>query len=1101
MGNAQSTEEPRRASQRLSKPRTGNHATAGLLSPGVFSNSSRRFSQAQLPNPPAPSSTVASTPTTLSVVEVPAGPDRRLDSLTSLQSGPGSQKGSKRRSLFRSRSTRVVQSPPLAGFGDGPGSRMVERMSRASSMTYESAVAYYGRVESEPQITRSDSRASWNYNLTSYEAKRLLNLDEEPHDQTTAMSENRTTAVTENTWKSSNPIPSSSNAPIARTDSDVSLYMPVRRRSTIRTPGVATRSASTNRELSPRPRVSVRHSLPPTPSLSRKQSVESYRSGIVSMPALIADPESTLRAVTPCEDKYLSIGAFKLGSLRITNGTPSPLTPELDNSDANGKWGAGQAAARDGYFAGTPLPASGAANIKAPHSARSPGLLSPVHKSLTPSPVLQTTSKVAAEADRLFDDEPQLEYSSVEILDVRLDPSAKAPHAQPESDAATSVTRTDSGFVSTTSPGSEASYKALSKADSGYSSNVSLRSLHGKSKGTENARPAVPEKTSTRGLRTQKEPVTLEKRKPLPGVEVSSPAGVEEDLPPPVPPKDAARYSSGSRLSAKNTPGSSIPPHSPRGGPEAGRSKTMPHMPHPLVTLSLTDGIGSVSSNSDPRSPASVKSPSTEKPGSPRSAGRGTPKTSRLHRLLSSARRPTANSSTTQPVLAPQSATSAPAVQETEQSLIDRAARLPATARRLVLKSRPSLDTLKTIFSVGSFETQLESANPTQTPTSYPSDIRGSGAWKQPLNSATAHLIPRKPITRKPVPVRLGSASETQRKAGSSLRHSVLGVTSAEVPPVPEKSGRRTMSLTSLGEHVLQAGYRASGMNLPSSTADLPSPPLPSPVAKALAAERNSNTSETAYPARRPASLRIPPSLSRKNSRESLQSYPAGQTLASKASMESVGSYASSRPGAGSEPSYPRPHSMISMDPRRLQSFRKYSPQSPPYSPTREAQTNTLPHRHSQTFSPGGSRRNSITSVQSDGAFYSVNTQGWQFRTTQQQQQRQQSLRHRASYDGYSYQYRSTGYPPSMSNGYTAPTQMSSSAGGRSYLNPAATWSRSQADAAAGQYYQPHPVYVPRGHYRNRSMGGTRGESGPNPPYRVLHSYNSPAYRHAPIWG
>lgn len=980
-----------------------------------------------------------------------------------------------------------------------------------SLSTYDEGIVTDYICRHNSQITRSDSRASWNYNLTSYEAKRLLNLDEEPCDQATAMSENRTTTVTETTWKSSNPIPSSSNAPIARTDSDVSLYMPVRRRSTIRTPGVATRSASTNRELSPRPRVNVRHSLPPTPSLSRKQSVESYRSGIVSMPAVIADSDSAARAVTPCEDKYLSIGTFKLGSLRITNGTPSPLTPDLDKTDVNRGWGSGQAAARDGYFSGTPLLGSGAANIKAPYSTRSPGLLSPANKSLTPSPTqaqstspaLQTTSKVAAVADQLFEDEPQPEYSSVEILDVRLDPSAKAPYAQPEPDAVTSVTRTDSGFVSTTSPGSEVSYKALSKADSGYSSNVSLRSLHGKSQGTENARPAVPEKTSIHGLSTQSESIPLESRKPSPGAEVLSPAVVEEDVPPPVPPKDAARYSSGSRLSVNNTPRSDIPSHGPLENRKPGRTTAMQHGLHPIATLSLTNGMESVPSNSDPRSPTSVKSPSSDKPGSPRSASRGPPKTSRLHRLLSSARRPVADSSTTQSTFALESATSSSAFQDVEQSLIDRAARLPATARRLVLKSRPSLDTLKTIFSVGSFETQLDNVNSTHTPTSYPADIGGSGAWKQPLHPAIAHLIPRKPITRKPVPVRLGSAPETHRKPESSLRHSsFIGFTSAEVPPLPEKSSRRTMSLTSLGEHVLESGYRASGINLPSSTADLPSPPLPSPVAKALAAERKSNTSETAYPARRPASLRIPPSLSRKGSRESLQSYPAGQALASKASMESVRSYASSRPGVGSEPSYPRPHSMISMDPRRLQSFRQYSPQSSPYdSPIKEIQTNTVPHRHSQTFSPGGSRRNSITSVQSDGAFYSVNTPGRQFRTTQQQQQRHQSLRHRASYDGYSYQYRSTGYPPSMSNGYTAPPQMSSSTGGRSYLNPAATWSRSQADAAAGQYYQPHPVYVPRGHYRNRSMGGTRAELGPNPPYRVLHSYNSPAYRHAPIWG
>ncbi|SPN99739.1 uncharacterized protein DNG_02590 [Cephalotrichum gorgonifer] len=44
-----------------------------------------------------------------------------------------------------------------------------------------------------------------------------------------------------------------------------------------------------------------------------------------------------------------------------------------------------------------------------------------------------------------------------------------------------------------------------------------------------------------------------------------------------------------------------------------------------------------------------------------------------------------------------------------------------------------------------------------------------------------------------------------------------------------------------------------------------------------------------------------------------------------------------------------------------------------------------------------------------------------------------------------------------------------------------------------------NPPYVPRsGHYRNRSVAS---QSKSNAPYRVLHSYYSPAYRHAPIWG
>jgi hypothetical protein len=206
------------------------------------------------------------------------------------------------------------------------------------------------------------------------------------------------------------------------------------------------------------------------------------------------------------------------------------------------------------------------------------------------------------------------------------------------------------------------------------------------------------------------------------------------------------------------------------------------------------------------------------------------------------------------------------------------------------------------------------------------------------------------------------------------------------------------------------------------------------------------------------------------------------------------------------------------MDPRRLQSFRGYqnSPLSPPYSnsPDWEVQTDLgMSRRASQTFAgPSSSRRNSISSVQSEGGFHPHSVQAWQVRTAQQQHP--PPLRHRASYDGYSSQRRLSqyGYPPSMSNGYTAPVKPAHqyydgrrhSRGGQ--LDAASTWSRSQADAAAGQRYQGgggqyYYQHVPRGHYRNRSLGDRSGGRALNPPYRVLHSYNSPAYRNAPIWG
>ncbi|KAJ4298577.1 hypothetical protein N0V88_003607 [Collariella sp. IMI 366227] len=329
-----------------------------------------------------------------------------------------------------------------------------------------------------------EHRASWNYNLGSYEAQRLLNLAEEPGlDHETAKSENRLPMVTDAAWKSSNPahIPS---APISRANSDLSLYMPVRRRSIIQTPGVATRSVSM-RDLPPLPQPSFRLSHPPTPSLSRQHSVESYRSGIISMPPRIQDLDYAERVVTPRGDEYLSIGAFKLGSLRITNGSPSPLTPEVGRG-RDGSETLRIGGAEDGYFPRAQRREPGdTASSATQGPVPPPKFLSEVSKSSSglptaskPTvPALQSTSKQIALENNYFEDEELPEYSLVEVLDVRLDPNAKPPHPQHEGNVGKSITRTDSGFVSTASPASEASYKPLSKADSGYSSNSRKRQV------------------------------------------------------------------------------------------------------------------------------------------------------------------------------------------------------------------------------------------------------------------------------------------------------------------------------------------------------------------------------------------------------------------------------------------------------------------------------------------------------------------------------------------------------------------------------------------------------------------------------------------------
>lgn len=125
-------------------------------------------------------------------------------------------------------------------------------------------------------------------------------------------------------------------------------------------------------------------------------------------------------------------------------------------------------------------------------------------------------------------------------------------------------------------------------------------------------------------------------------------------------------------------------------------------------------------------------------------------------------------------------------------------------------------------------------------------------------------------------------------------------------------------------------------------------------------------------------------------------------------------------------------------------------------------------------------------------------------------------IRHRASFNGYSsgpeqlLEQQPRRNPPRMSNGYTG-TVTDPFGGGGHRRSGSASSSRSdkyqiQQQQAWDFYYQQYarpPPNVARGsHHRNRSMGSRHGPvPGPQAPYRILHSYNSPAYRGVPIWG
>ncbi|KAK0717069.1 hypothetical protein B0T26DRAFT_774857 [Lasiosphaeria miniovina] len=1192
MGNTQSSiEAPRRLSHRLSKPKTGNHATAGLLSPNAFSSSSRRFSNARLssnlPYPPPPSPSPASTPTTATTVtsadETTANAEQGIERSASVIVPLPQDKERRRRSLFRSKSSQATSDPKRRNSSLGPVSRVADKVGRANSMTYESAVAYYGQPGPESWPVPPRSRTSWNYDLTSYEAKRLLNLAEEPAlELATTMSESRT-VVTETTWKSSNPTNSAKPAstPVSRVNSDLSLYMPVRRRSVIQTPGVATRSNSA-RESPVASMPNFRFSHPPTPNLSRQQSFESYRGGVVSLPPPLHDPDSTPRVVTPCEDKYQSIGAFKLGSLRITNGAASPEIektrkrgePGQDGIEGRGDYFGG---AQPGEFGGTaraavqplvqqteaPLP-----RIEAPQprAAR----LSPIASSFlsiettrnvsgslsqepavttsdvpfeflaeidfTPfslsdspllSPQLQTTSKATALDDELFEDDAQPEYSFVEVLDVRLDPNAKPPHGQADRTTDTAVERSDSGFVSvsTKSPSTESAHKPLTKADSGYSSNVSLRSFQLKTQGLQEGLELSLEKQPSQSSQKSSETPSLPSQLHDVSSGVLYPAAPQRDPPPPpVPPKDLHSTSPRpSPIKASFVPTRSLSDHSRTTEvylSPAGALRAAKHVPSPILSPPYDAGRLK-SPETTPLTPTSATSVRSDNSCSALSIGSGSRRPGKLQRFLSGARHPAAGPLTVHATHVVEKIGIPSIPQDVEHKLRERIGLFPTTTKRLALKPRSSMDTLRTIFSVGSMDASVEALN--SVPTAVPTvakvvevddedapETKGN-SWKQTLQSApssfvqvAAHMI--NPVARKPVPVGHQSLkgegqivketptadstvpdtaeSTTDSEGGSSVDNITAARTEVDdggvtiLSPTPT---RRSMSLTA-------GTARGWDARLPAvippttmySNPDLPVSALPSPLlARAVAsAETKARRSPpVSMMTRRSMPLRVPPplrsqsstaSLTRQSSRESLQSYPSTQPLAKKASRDSIHSYPSQQ-GEMVTNSLKHSASTPTMDPRRIMSFRHSQPAQPSQSKT--------PNWDVQT-DHDLSRRSSQTSL--NGA--------WEARNGQPP-----PLRHRASYDGYSYQQRriQKGHPPSMSNGYTAPAKPA--------VDP---WSSNQFDAIVGQRIQdgPYPPHVPRGHHRTHSVGNRSGHN-TNPPYRILHSYNSPAYRNVPIWG
>lgn len=299
-----------------------------------------------------------------------------------------------------------------------------------------------------------------------------------------------------------------------RTQSETSLYPPHRRRSLIMTPGVATR-AEPPKTL--RRKSSFRKSMGPTPTVSRQNSVDSKSSRHMSLPAMPSNLDLTERSPTPSEIEYMQLGVMKFGSLHITNGAPTPSPGQEPDEGQLYVSHMASTGRREEREARNPIPALDRdpdvlhmktkrsrlqLSIKAA-SSRPPVSMSPrtdvaravssntsttqnVSQSLQafpapvtvrpPTPELETTSKHAAVDDDLFEDDdsshPKSDDHVIQVIEVakEMDAGVKTP-TRP---SLVHVTRKDSGYVSNTS---KSSRKTLSTLDSGYGSNASVRSI------------------------------------------------------------------------------------------------------------------------------------------------------------------------------------------------------------------------------------------------------------------------------------------------------------------------------------------------------------------------------------------------------------------------------------------------------------------------------------------------------------------------------------------------------------------------------------------------------------------------------------------------
>ncbi|PCD32853.1 hypothetical protein AU210_009090 [Fusarium oxysporum f. sp. radicis-cucumerinum] len=468
MGNEQSAESPR-GHRKLSKPPHCSQASAAGLPYTATAVTPHRehFSNSYLVGslPPAPNK--ASTTRRVAPglgIAVPAG-----DASSPIQSP--TCRDPMRDLKSRTRSIQSEQSPILPAFVNS---------SRTSSIAQDSGYRTLTRADSMPVAVR---RGSASYDTRAAEAKTLLSAKEKlPREPIISKSNKHSDETSQDVTDDTNNATQSAGSSISRTNSDVSLYMPMRRRSVVQTPGIATRAHHSNPPVSAKS--SFRKSLPATPSQSRHNSIESGMARRMSMPTTIpSQAQSPDRAVTPVEADYKQLGGMKFGSLRITNGAPGTSPMPEDDVKQQGASESALVIPRAEYFheqAKNPLRLMNQGSTMTEANELMTG-----EKSLT-ARVASCVTEYSSDAEKsrtgdggMSGNGNAVSFPVAEVLDVREDPNAKPDPKKTqlglENKMLKGLSRSDSGFIP--SPSSEKTHRSASRVDSGYSSNVSLRSL------------------------------------------------------------------------------------------------------------------------------------------------------------------------------------------------------------------------------------------------------------------------------------------------------------------------------------------------------------------------------------------------------------------------------------------------------------------------------------------------------------------------------------------------------------------------------------------------------------------------------------------------